>query len=116
MDSSRDLSHSASGASLPALKPARVTLELGLMRKPFAEQLASQGLPFDADTIAHLDKDADAASRLKLRGILTYSAGNAAYDKIAKRVWAEVGRAAKALGAPAKDGTTARQTQPREAS
>lgn len=73
-----------------------VTLELGFARKPFAEQLEAQGLPFNRETIEHLDRDADAISRLKCRGVVAYAAGNKLYDKIAKLVWAEVGRAMKA--------------------
>lgn len=85
------------GAEELPLPPAQkeFTLELGCFAKPFSEQLSAQGLPFDPEIMGHLDRDGEAASRLKVRGVLTYSIGNAAYDKIAKRVWAEVARSIK---------------------
>lgn len=76
-----------------SVAPQRHTLELGCFAKPFSEQLTAQGLRFNADTMRHLELDAEAASRLKVRGVLAYGVGNATYDKIAKRVWAEVKRA-----------------------
>lgn len=75
------------------------TLELGFARKPLVEQLEAQGLPFNRETIEHLDRDADAVSRLKCRGVVGYAAGNRLYDKIFKLVWAEVRRAVKATEA-----------------
>lgn len=74
----------------------RLSLELGALSKPFSDQLASQGIPFDAETIRHLELDALAISRLKVRGVVSYSAGNRLYDKIFKSVWAEARRAATA--------------------
>lgn len=81
------------GAPTSAAPEARVTLEMGMGADPFSEQLERQGLPFDPAAISHLWLDAQAASRLKARGILAHGAGNAAYDKIAKGVWSEVRRA-----------------------
>lgn len=80
--------------------PRKLTIELGWSAKPFAEQLASQGLVFDQDTIHHLHLDMQAASRLKTRGVIGYAAGERLYDKIAKAVWKEVARceAARATG------------------
>jgi len=81
--------NTSGGKSVPEQE---YTLELGAFAKPFSEQLAGQGLPFDAETMGHLELDAQAASRLKIRGVLAYGVGNATYDKIAKKVWAEVKR------------------------
>lgn len=68
----------------------KVTIAFGWMNPPLAEQLSSQGLGFDAEDVAHHQKDADAISRLRVRGVITTSEGDRAYDRLAKRVWKSV--------------------------
>lgn len=68
-------------------------IEFGALSKPISEQLSEQGHAFDAEAIAHLERDAEAVSRLKVRGVVPHAAGNRAYDKLAKRVWAALSKA-----------------------
>lgn len=70
------------------------------MNDPLADQLAAQELPFDPDTVDHFQRDSEAISRLRVRGVITHSEGDRAYDRLGKRVWAEVARAAKANPPP----------------
>ena len=68
----------------------RHTLAFGWMNDPLAVQLTRQGLSFDAKVMDHHQKDSEAISRLRVRGVITNSEGDRAYDRLAKRVWKDV--------------------------
>ena len=66
-------------------------LEFGWMADQLADQLGQQGIPHDSEEVEHFQKDSDAISRLRVRGVLTPSEGDRAYDRLAKRIWQNLG-------------------------
>jgi hypothetical protein len=61
-----------------------VELTFGAMAQPLSEQLSSFALAFD--TLEQYQKDADAITRLNIRGMLGDSHARAARDKLMKRI------------------------------
>jgi hypothetical protein len=72
----------------------RLTIEFGWMGPTLAEQRVAEFI--DADTLDHFQKDADAISRLRVRSVITSSAGDKAYDRLSNRIFAEVAKQVKA--------------------
>lgn len=72
----------------------QVRLSMGLLADDFDAQLASQGISYPEaarDHVEHLTLDMRAVSRLRCRGVITDSAADRAYDRIAKKLWKAVG-------------------------
>lgn len=59
----------------------------GAMSKPLAEQIKDQGLTVVSTfKLRHLQRDADAITRLQVRGILSQTATHAARKKLHKAI------------------------------
>lgn len=61
-------------------------LSFGAMSKPISLQIWNQKLEFDEKVISHLQLDADALTRLRVRGILTNSAFAVAEKKLYHKI------------------------------
>ena len=58
----------------------------GALSPTLAEQLQEAGLDYDEDTIDHLNRDAEAITRLSVRGVLPDSQAQAARKKLMKKI------------------------------
>jgi hypothetical protein len=76
------------------------SIEFGWAATPLAEQLAGRGL--NADDIAHWQLDADAVSRIKVRGLLPDREGRKAYDRLAKKIGRALAKAAPRVAGAAE--------------
>lgn len=59
-------------------------LEFGWGRTPIPEQLADSGI--DREALEHFDKDADAISRLRIRGIINSPERDKAVKRLTKAI------------------------------
>ncbi|WP_376960161.1 hypothetical protein ABNQ39_20880 [Azospirillum sp. A26] len=61
----------------------------------FANTLAEQGFAdlIDADILDHLQKDADAISRLSVRGVIPEGAANKARERLGKTIFGAIKKA-----------------------
>ena len=68
-----------------------VSITFGPMAKPITEQLTLQGITsFAKPTFDKIQKDADAITRLVVRGVLTSSAASAARKRLIKKIVKEL--------------------------
>ncbi len=76
-------------SSDPALQQTTLPgLRFGALSPSLAEQLADViSTDEQREKIAHLDRDADAVTRLKLRGLIAEGVANKARGRIAKAAW-----------------------------
>lgn len=65
----------------------KVTVHFGMTSDPIAKQLPQ----LNADKAKLFQADADAISRLRVRGLIPWGVGDKAYDKLAKLVFKELG-------------------------
>lgn len=61
---------------------SRISIELGALAPPLAEQLGLES----TERLDHLQKDADALTRLRVRGLLTERESTAASKRLVKRI------------------------------
>lgn len=64
----------------------KLLLEFGAMAPDISQQLAYQGLTAKARAIAHWQKDADAITRLSVRGMLSDSEKSKARRRLLKTI------------------------------
>lgn len=65
----------------------KLTVNFGMASDPIAKQLPQ----LDAKKAKLFQADADAISRLRVRGLIPWGTGDRAYDKLAKLVFKELG-------------------------
>ena len=70
----------------PDEAPLVVELRFGGLVPPLWMQLKKQGFKLDRETLDQLQRDADAITRLKIRGILPASAARSAEKKILQHI------------------------------
>lgn len=90
----------------------RRSIDFGWGRDPLGEQLAAMGFNFNADTVAHLERDIDAGLRLHMRHRITDSAWRDCVRKVTKAVEVELRRAAKAPPSSGSTSVAAQVEQP----
>lgn len=69
------------------------SLMFGIFADPIPDQLSKMGIAIDPVDAEHFEKDMRAISRAKVRGLLTDSEGNRAYDRLGKRIRAALAKA-----------------------
>lgn len=65
---------------------AKIIIELGALSDDLSKQLDSFGLCAPKEKIEHLQQDADAISRLNIRGLISDSAAKQARQRLMKRI------------------------------
>jgi len=65
---------------------------LGAMSTPISEQLTNQGIKFDDKSIEHLQKDADAITRLYMRDLIGQTTANTLREKLYQKIYDEVNK------------------------
>jgi hypothetical protein len=77
------------------MSPQSVRVSFGALSPPIEEQFRDQGLKLDMDPLqrAHLQRDADEVSRLRVRCVLT----GAESDKARKRIFQIIKKQARPL-------------------
>lgn len=68
------------------MKDQKIGIRFGAMAPSIKEQIKEQGFKIDPTDCAHLQKDAEAITRLRIRGLLTDSACKSAHDKLFKKI------------------------------
>lgn len=64
----------------------RIELSFGVLSPKIAEQLATQNAGIEPDRLEHFQKDADAISRLHVRGLLPDSTAKNIREKLMKKI------------------------------
>jgi len=72
-----------------------IGIHFGALCPSIAEQLIEQGVVTIPDDINHFQEDADAVTRLVIRGLITDSQASAARRKLLKKIVREVEKATK---------------------
>ncbi len=73
---------------MPELEPGQFRLNFGGLGAPLNKQLKAFGLKLPPDDLRHLQADADAVLRAKVRGYMTDKAADAARQRLMKRITA----------------------------